>query len=68
MWIYSKKLQYPCNIRRTDLRTAKILAAQYGGPDSELATGIRYLTQRFSMPNDTCRAVLNDIGREGTKM
>jgi len=33
MWIYEKKLQYPVNIRNGDLRMAKWLITQYGGPD-----------------------------------
>lgn len=64
MWIYQKMLQYPVNITRPDLRMAKSLFAQYGGPDSELAAGLRYLTQRYSMPIDRCRATLTDIGTE----
>jgi len=34
MWIYEKKLQYPVNIRNGDLRMAKWLITQYGGPYS----------------------------------
>lgn len=64
MWIYQKKLEFPVNISMPDLRIAKALMAQYGGPDSELAAGVRYLTQRFSMPDDRLRATLNDIGTE----
>lgn len=64
MWIYLKKLEFPVNITRPDARMAKLLMAQYGGPDSELAAAMRYLTQRFSMPDDRCRATLNDIGTE----
>ncbi len=64
MWIYLKKLMYPVNIAKPDPRMAKLLMAQYGGPDSELAAGMRYLTQRFSMPDDRVRATLNDIGTE----
>ncbi len=64
MWIYEKKLQYPVKICTPDVRMAKMLLAQYGGPDSELAAGLRYLTQRFSMPDNRCRATLNDIGTE----
>lgn len=64
MWIYSKQLMYPVNITKPDPRMAKLLMAQYGGPDSELAAGLRYLTQRFTMPDDRCRATLNDIGTE----
>lgn len=64
MWIYSKQLMYPVNITKPNARMAKLLMAQYGGPDSELAAGLRYLTQRFTMPDDRCRATLNDIGME----
>ncbi len=62
MWIYMKKLEYPVNIVTPNLGMAKALMAQYGGPDSELAAGVRYLTQRFSMPDARCRATCNDIG------
>ncbi len=64
MWVYMKKLEYPVNITATDLHMAKALMAQYGGPDSELGAGMRYLTQRFSMPDARCRATCNDIGTE----
>lgn len=64
MWIYEKKLQYPINIKSPDIRIAKILAAQYGGPNSELGAAVRYLSQRFSMPDDRCKAALTDIGTE----
>ncbi len=64
MWIYQKKLEFPINITMPDLKIAKALMAQYGGPDSELGAAVRYLTQRFSMPDDRVRATLNDIGTE----
>jgi spore coat protein JC len=64
MWIYQKKLEFPVDIKCPDVKMAKALLAQYGGPDSELAAGVRYLTQRFTMPDDRCRATLNDIGTE----
>lgn len=64
MWIYQKKLEFPVNITSPDVRMAKVLMAQYGGPDSELAAGTRYLTQRFTMPDDRVRATVNDIGTE----
>jgi spore coat protein JC len=32
MWIYEKKLEYPVRVAGTDLRMAKFLLAQYGGP------------------------------------
>ena len=68
MWIYQKKLEYPVNITAPDPRMAKALMAQYGGPDSELAASMRYLTQRFSMPDNRERATCNDIGREASEM
>ena len=63
MWIYQKKLEYPVNITTPNPRMAKALMAQYGGPDSELAAGCRYLTQRFSMPDNRVKATCNDIDR-----
>lgn len=64
MWVYEKRLQYPVKIKTCDPRMAKYVITQYGGPDGELAASIRYLSQRFSMPTDEAKAVLNDIGTE----
>ena len=64
MWIYEKKLQYPAWVEGCDLQIAKLLFAQYGGPDSELSAGLRYLSQRYSMPIPEAKAVLTDIGTE----
>lgn len=64
MWKYEKKLEYPVNIRKKDLKMAKYLMAQYGGPDSELAASLRYLNQRYSMPDDRGKALLTDIANE----
>jgi len=36
MWIYAKKLEYPVKITCPDARMAKLLMAQYGGPDSDV--------------------------------
>ena len=36
MWIYEKRLEYPVHITKPDPRMAKLLMAQYGGPDSEV--------------------------------
>ena len=32
MWIYEKKLQYPMKVACKDLRMAKNILTQYGGP------------------------------------
>ena len=64
MWIYNKTLQYPINIKCTDPKLAKVIISQYGGPDGELAASLRYLSQRFGMPDQKAKAILNDIGTE----
>ena len=40
------------------------LLLQYGGPDGELGASLRYLSQKFSMPNRRVAGLLNDIGTE----
>lgn len=64
MWTYNKILQYPVNIKCKDPRLAKVIISQYGGPDGELAASLRYLSQRFAMPDQNAKAILNDIGTE----
>ncbi len=64
MWTYNKMLEYPINIRHTNPKLAKVIISQYGGPDGELAASLRYLSQRFGMPDQVSKAVLNDIGTE----
>ena len=64
MWIYEKRLQYPVNIKSNDLMMAKCLLSQYGGPDSELAASLRYLNQRYTMPDEKGKALLTDIATE----
>ena len=64
MFSYQKKLQYPINIKKKDLRMAKFLVTQYGGSNGELAAALRYLNQRYTMPDDRGKALLTDIGTE----
>lgn len=64
MFKYCKKMEYPINIRNKDLKMAKYLLAQYGGPDGEWGAAMRYLNQRFSMPDERGKALLTDIGVE----
>lgn len=58
MWMYEKKLEYPVRVFKNDIGMAKFLLAQYGGPDSELSAGVRYLTQRYSMPTNMAKGLL----------
>lgn len=64
MWLYEKKLEYPVNIRKKDLKMAKLLLEQYGGADGEFSAAMRYLNQRYTMPDEKGYALLNDIGTE----
>ena len=64
MWTYNKVLQYPINIKQPDPKLAKVIISQYGGPDGELGASLRYLSQRFAMPDQNSKAILNDIGTE----
>lgn len=63
MWIYEKKLQYPVRVSSCNPRLAKLLIEQYGGADGELAAALRYLNQRYTIP-DKVMGLLNDIGTE----
>ena len=64
MWAYEKRLQYPVDIKSKDLRMAKFLVEQYGGANGEMAAALRYLNQRYTMPDDRGKALLTDIGTE----
>ncbi|MEA4826975.1 manganese catalase family protein [Clostridium sp. JNZ J1-5] len=64
MWVYEKKLEYPVKIKCKDIKMAKFLMAQFGGPDGELSAAIRYLSQRYSMPTGKTKGLLTDIGTE----
>ena len=64
MWVYEKKLQYPVKIKNTNAQLAKFIISQYGGPDGELGAALRYLSQRFTMPDNVTKGILNDIGSE----
>lgn len=64
MWVYEKKLQYPVKIKNPDPKMASIIVSQLGGPDGELGASMRYLNQRFSMPQRQVAGMLTDIGTE----
>ena len=64
MFKYQKMLEYPININKKDLKMAKLLADQLGGYAGELGAALRYLCQRFTMPDEKGKALLTDIGTE----
>lgn len=64
MWNYEKRLQYPVNISHPNAQIAQVIMSQYGGPDGEIGASLRYLSQRFAMPNRKAMGMLTDIGTE----
>ena len=64
MYKYVKHLNYPINITKKDIKMAKYIVSQVGGAQSELAATLRYFFQKFGMPDDRGRALLNDIATE----
>ena len=64
MWQYQRKLQYPIDIKKKDLKMAKYLVTQYGGANGELGAALRYLNQRYTMPDNRGKALLTDIATE----
>lgn len=64
MWVYEKKLQFPIDIKKKDLKMAKTIITQLGGANGELGAALRYLNQRYTMPDNKGKALLTDIGTE----
>lgn len=64
MFKYVKHLAYPINITKKDLKMAKLIVTQFGGPAGELGATLRYFSQKFTMPDEKGRALLNDIATE----
>ncbi len=64
MYKYTKTLNFPVNIKQKDLKMAKYLITQLGGANGELGASIRYFSQKYTMPDDLGKALLNDIATE----
>lgn len=64
MFAYKKYLPYPVNIKKKDLRMAKYIITQYGGPYGELGAAIRYFNQRYIMPDEKGKSLLTEIATE----
>ena len=48
MYKYEKKLAYPVNLTKKDLRMAKLVITQLGGYAGELGAALRYFSQKFN--------------------
>ena len=64
MWIYEKQLQYPVKIARPNPRLAGLIITALGGPDGETGAAMRYLNQRYTMPDGRVIGILTDVGSE----
>ena len=64
MYKYEKKLPYPIDIKKKDLKMAKYIITQFGGANGELGAALRYFSQKFTMPDEEGKALLNDIATE----
>ena len=64
MWKYEKKLQFPVNIKNKNIKMAKYIITQNGGANGELGATLRYLNQRYTMPDEFGKAELTDIATE----
>ena len=63
MWFYEKKLLYPVRVSTCNPMLAKFLLELYGGADGELAAALRYMNQRYSVP-DRLISLLTDVATE----
>lgn len=64
MFVFEKRTQIPVCIKNRNPRLAGIILEQYGGADGELSASLRYLSQRFTMPDNMGKGLLTDIGTE----
>ena len=64
MYKYEKMLAYPVNVKKKDLKMAKYIITQLGGPAGEMGAALRYFCHQFSMPDDKGRELMNTIATE----
>ena len=62
MFEYKKYLEYPVKVKNANPKLANIIITQYGGANGELGAALRYLSQRYTMPNEVTKGLLTDIG------
>lgn len=65
MYAYKKMLEYPINnIKRKDVNFARFLVTALGGAAGEISASIRYMQQRYTMPDERGKSLLTDIATE----
>lgn len=64
MWEFKEYLEFPVNIKKKDLRFAKILINAVGGYGGEVNACLRYFMQVPTMPDDLGKRLLTEIATE----
>lgn len=66
MFHHVKELQYNARVSKPDVRFAKLLLEQFGGPNGELKAAMQYFVQAFGArkPNPAVYDMLMDIATE----
>lgn len=64
MYKYQKMLAYPINVKKKDLKMAKYIITQLGGPAGEMGAALRYFCHQFSMPDEKGKELMNTIATE----
>lgn len=59
MWYYVKTLEYPVNLKSSDLKMAKLLITQYGGPDGELGAALQIFKSKIFNANKQSKRSIN---------
>jgi Mn-containing catalase len=64
LFLHNKKLMYTVRVDEPNPRFAKMVMEQFGGPNGELAAGMRYFTQGWAEKDGQRRDMLLDIATE----
>ena len=64
MFMHNKRLMYTVRVGNTNPKLASLMLEQFGGPQGELAAGMRYFTQGLSETDPKRKDMLMDIATE----
>jgi Mn-containing catalase len=64
MFMHNKRLMYTVRVGAPDPKLANLILEQFGGPDGELATAMRYFTQGLPEIDASRKDLLLDIATE----
>lgn len=64
MFKHKSYLAYPIHLDKRDLKMAKVIVTQLGGPAGELGAALRYFSQSYTMPTEDGCELLKTIATE----